>query len=55
MIDSAKIRVDAIIPKQKKVYNSPEVFSYGTVSDLTETNSAKGKIFDAVTGLNKKS
>ena len=55
MIDSATERVDAIIPKQKKAYKSPEVITYGTVSDLTKTNSAGGFVFDATKGPAQKS
>ena len=55
MIDSAKEQVEAIIPNPKKAYKTPEVVSYGTVSDLTATNSAGGVVFDGTTGPNKKS
>ncbi|CAN5486705.1 hypothetical protein BH10PLA2_BH10PLA2_37560 [soil metagenome] len=55
MSDSAKQRVEAIIPTQKKAYKTPEVVTYGTVADLTETSLAVGLVFDGIQGPNKAS
>ncbi len=47
MTEKANAHMELNVPKLKKAYQTPEVVTYGTVADLTATNSASGNIFDA--------
>jgi hypothetical protein len=55
MIESGTEQVKTIVPKQKKVYQTPEFVSYGTVANLTATKSFIGPVSDSGKGINKRS